>query len=117
MKKVFVVFSVFAVLALAGASAYARGKGGCGAGGPGFGGQGKMQQELGLTDDQQAKLFKINQDFRQKMFDSRKDTAKQTALRDEHRKNVEAVFTADQKAKLDQLRNNRGCGFGKGGRW
>ncbi len=62
--------------------------------------QGQRFRDLDLSEAQQDKIFKISQEYRQKMYDSRKDPVKRAELRAEHFKAVYAVLTAEQKAKL-----------------
>lgn len=78
-----------------------------------------MQKELGLSDEQVKKIFDIGTEYRQKCFDSRKDPEKLKSIREEHMKAVDAVFTKEQKEKLDRLhkkgrRSGMGTGPGKG---
>jgi Spy/CpxP family protein refolding chaperone len=115
MKKGMITLAVLAAVIVAGTSLYARGRGGSGPVPDGrscFGGTGYMQQELNLTQDQQDKIFKINQDFRQKMYDNRKDYIKCAELRVEKLKAIDAVLTKEQKEKLASLHAKRGAGRG-----
>lgn len=101
MKKIIISISAIAILAISGNVLFARG-------GMGFeGGNGIMQKELNLTADQQDKIFKISQDFRQKMYDNRKDTVKVAEIRVERLKAIIAVLTPEQKEKFNTLQQNR----------
>jgi Spy/CpxP family protein refolding chaperone len=116
MKKSIVLFSLvsaLAIIAFAGSSVYARGNGGKNDG------RQNIQKELNLTAEQQDKIFKINQDFRQKAYDNRKDTIKVAELRVEKLKAVYAVLTPEQKEKFNTLHQNRQgkSGCGKGNCW
>lgn len=74
-----------------------------------------MQKELGLSDEQVKKIFDIGTEYRQKCFDNRKDQDKLMALREEHRKAVDAVFTKEQMDKLNKLhKKGKRCGMGMG---
>lgn len=119
MKKTLIVLGVIAAVALVSGAVFAYGKGwnGSGFGCRGFG-NGPMMRSLDLTDDQQQKMFALSQEFRQKMFDSRNDPSKFSALREEHRKAVESILTDEQKKKFDEYRGNspRGSGYGRCGR-
>src|ERR1700733_7998322 len=72
-------------------------------------------QALNLTADQKAKLKAYNQSFRTQMDSLRKNediTVKQSrdqeyALRQQRKANFESILTADQKAKLKQLKDDR----------
>ena len=116
MKKTLIVLGVIAAVALVTTAVFAYGRGWQGGGCLGFG-NGPMMRSLDLTDDQQQKMFALSQEFRQKMFDSRNDPSKFSALRDEHRKAVESILTDEQKAKLNSSgKSSRGYGYGRCGR-
>lgn len=82
-----------------------------------------LPKELNLTADQQKKLEKVNVDFKVKMDELRnksgltKETrqAEMKALRQEHRKAIDGILTAEQQAKIkdkevnhrDRMRNNK----------
>jgi Spy/CpxP family protein refolding chaperone len=76
---------------------------------------GMDMQALNLTADQKAKLKAYNQSFRTQMDSLRKNeniTVKQSrdqeyALRQQRKANFESILTADQKAKLKQLKDDR----------
>lgn len=106
MKKGIIALSVLALVAITASSVFARGRGGCGMGGQGFGGNSYMQQELGLTDAQQDKIFKISQEYRQKFYDNRKDYVKVAELRAEKVKAIDAVLTKEQKEKFATMHQN-----------
>jgi Spy/CpxP family protein refolding chaperone len=108
MKKGIIALSVLALVAITASSVYARGRGGCGMGGQGGFGGSYMQQELGLTDAQQDKIFKISQEYRQKFYDNRKDYVKVAELRAEKVKAIDSVLTKEQKEKFANLQKDRG---------
>ena len=117
MKKGIMTLAMIGVIIAASAAVFARGGGyGVAGSGNGFGGNSYMQQELKLTDAQQDQIFKINQDYRQKFYDNRKDSSKFATLRDEHQKAVESVLTVEQKEKFATLQKDRGSRH-KGHRW
>lgn len=72
-------------------------------------------QALNLTEDQKAKLKAYDQSFRTQMDSLRKNediTVKQSrdqeyALRQQRKANFESILTADQKAKLKELKDDR----------
>lgn len=116
MKRTLIVLGVIAAVALVSGAVFAYGKGWNSFGCRGFGNS-PMMRSLDLTEDQQQKMFTLSQEFRQKMFDSRNDPSKFSALRDEHRKAVESILTDEQKSKLNSLRSSpRGFGYGRCGR-
>jgi len=114
MSKKIATLLLAALFIVSGTSAFARGMGrGAGDGdGDCRGGMfGRAADELNLTEVQQEKIFKINQEYRQKFYDSRKDPIKLADLRAEHFKAVYAVLTSEQKEKF--ISSERG-GFGPG---
>lgn len=70
---------------------------------------GKAMQDLNLTDAQKEQMKKEKEAFRKKMDDLEKNDnitvkewkAKRESLAKEHHKNVEAIFTPEQKAKME----------------
>jgi Spy/CpxP family protein refolding chaperone len=101
MKNILVSISAIAILAISGNALFARGDMGM------QGGNGIMQKELNLTTEQQDKIFKISQDFRQKAYDNRNDTVKVAEIRVERLKAIIAVLTPEQKEKFNTLHQNR----------
>ena len=89
----------------------------------------EVAKELGLTDDQKAKIKSINEEAmkaRREMFaggrPSAEDREKMTKAREENETKLMDVLTADQKEKLEKMKGEkfdvsalRG-GFGGGGR-
>lgn len=57
----------------------------------------KFAKELNLSDAQKQQIKQINQEYK----------GKDKSMRDERKSKIEAVLTADQKAKLQQLREQR----------
>lgn len=64
----------------------------------------RMQEKLGLTDEQVEKIFKINTDYRQKIFENRKNSDKVEILKTERQKEIENILTKEQK---DKIKNKR----------
>ena len=72
----------------------------------------QLQKDLGLTDDQKAKIKTINDEAMQAMrgmftpgqFPSPADMEKLTKAREENAKKAMDVLTADQKEKLETMR-------------
>jgi periplasmic protein CpxP/Spy len=71
----------------------------------------KLKEKLGLTDDQVTQIKKIGEDTREAMKalhekagdrESKKD--EMMAIRDDAKTKLDAVLTAEQKAKLDEMR-------------
>lgn len=136
--RLVIIAGVLAVAAVAGAQG-AKAGGGRPQGGPGGpGGPGgqrrmmsvddrikRMAKDLNLTPVQQKKLKPIMEAGAKKgkdLFENKKLTDQQkrdafTKLRDENRKKVEAILTADQKKKYEEMRKQRmnGRGGGPGG--
>jgi periplasmic protein CpxP/Spy len=79
------------------------------------GDHGMGMQALNLTPDQKAKLKAYNENFRNQMDSLNKNeniTVKESrdrqyALRQARKANFESILTADQKTKLEQLKNDR----------
>lgn len=81
-----------------------------------------LKQTLGLTEDQVAQIKKIGEDARAAMKALREKEGDRESKRGEMRKiqedtkaKVDAVLTAEQKAKLDEIRKNRPKGAGAKG--
>ncbi len=130
IKKGLISFSIIAVISFSAAAVFSHGWGGYGHMGPGYGngtgwghmGPGYMngpaygsrdylKNEIGLTDKQQEKIFKINSKYNEKYFKNRGNPDKIYALRTEHRKEIEKVLTKSQREKFFGNRNyvrNRG---------
>ncbi len=119
MKKGLIALSIAAVMALAAANLFAQGYGRGFCGGPG-GGKGygpgmgfrhieAMKSELGLSDEQEKKIFDIGTKFREKYFENRGNNDKIESLRNDHRKEIEKVLTKEQAEKFKS-------GFGGGNR-
>lgn len=74
-----------------------------------------LQQMIGLSDAQVTKLFNISTKYRKLTFNNRKNPAKLYSIREAHRKEIDAVFTKDQKKMLKKMRE-MGPEGRKGGR-
>jgi len=61
-------------------------------------------EELNLTDEQEAKIAEIQKDFRPKVEEAAKELA---AVVKQEEEKVQSVLTADQKAKLGELKEER----------
>jgi len=84
--------------------------------GRGFHGQGicrpfghldRLQYRLGLTDEQVEKIFRIDQEYREKYFKNRKSFEAVENLRLEREKAVEDVLTDKQKERYREFRDFR----------
>ncbi len=75
----------------------------------------KMKTQLGLTDEQTASIKNLNQDFRDKMKKLHEDnTIERTSKREQamvllqqHKKDLEGIFTTDQLNKFKEFRKDR----------
>jgi Spy/CpxP family protein refolding chaperone len=77
----------------------------------------RMQEHLGLTDQQVDKIFKIETEYRQKFYDNRKNPEKTAALRDAQKAEIDKVLTDEQKKKIqDAHMNMKGKHGGKKGK-
>lgn len=95
MKKLFLVAIIAAVTST---SAFAQEGGESRQGGRRNDEGAKWMKELNLTSEQSQKMDLLNADFR----------TKQQALHEQHRADVKAILTAQQQAKMDELRQNKG---------
>lgn len=89
--------------------------------GPGKGRHGKGKQhtevfrQLNLTEDQKTQMKAINEDFRTQMQDLKKNeniTVKEQkdklqSIRNNHKTKMQNLLTADQKAQLEKMKQNR----------
>lgn len=62
-----------------------------------------MQKDLGLSNEQSDKIFKIHKDYMDKFYQNRRDDSKIKELRAKQISEIQNVLTAEQKAKLDEL--------------
>ena len=67
---------------------------------------GPMHNDLGLTDAQQEKIFKIDQDYMDKFYKNRKDENKIQELREKYHSEIQSVYTPEQKAKMEEFKKN-----------
>lgn len=81
-----------------------------------------LKEKLGLTEDQVAKLKKIGEETRAAMKALREKEGERDSKKDEAKKimeaakaKVDAVLTAEQKAKLEELKKEHADGNGPGG--
>ena len=77
----------------------------------GFGGRGQRwaasAKRLGLTDEQREQLQAVREEFMPKMKElQEKHAAEMKALAEEMKAKTEAVFTDEQKAKLEELKKD-----------
>lgn len=79
-------------------------------------GQGMMMQhQLDLTEEQKQKFKALHEDFRKKMTDLRKQDeitvkewrSRMAELQKKHRTEMQNVFTAEQKARMEKMRKER----------
>ncbi len=92
-------------------------KGMCGSDREGFGPMGMMpvfhlfmaQKDLGLTDEQLDKIYKIHKDGMDSIYQNRNDGDRVRDLRKKQEADVNSVLTADQKKKLDEMGTQYPC--------
>ena len=118
-KTLFIAFSLILSLAVLPLSAE-KGKGhGEGKRGHGMHDSSKhfnmMQEKLGLTNDQVAKMEKIKKDYMGKFQQNKGDADKMKELKGQCRQEMESVLTPEQKAKWAEMRQNFKKGDGKKG--
>lgn len=82
----------------------------------------KLKEKLGLTEDQTARIKQIAEDTRAAMKALHEKEGDRESKKGEVRKimegakaKIDAVLTAEQKAKLEEMRKNRPEGEGPGG--
>jgi Spy/CpxP family protein refolding chaperone len=124
MKKGILTLAVVTLISITAAEAYSQGYGRGGRRGPGHGpgfhggcGMGKyvmMKEELGLTEKQVEKIFRIDTTYREKYFKNRTNRTKIMEIRVEHRKAIESVLTKKQKEKFNSFKRPGRRGYGKG---
>ncbi|MCL1864505.1 MAG: hypothetical protein FWF73_01690 [Spirochaetes bacterium] len=61
----------------------------------------KMQEKLGLTNDQVDKMYKIHKDYMEKFYQNRNNPDKMKELKEKCREETDNVLTPEQKAKMD----------------
>lgn len=108
MKKFLSIAALVAGIAFSSQVLYAQGMGpgGCGgAGGMGYG-PGIMYEDLNLTDEQADKIYKLDREFREKVW---KDMP-------EHRKAIDKILTPEQKKKLEDARKEHFKRMSEGGK-
>jgi hypothetical protein len=63
----------------------------------------RMQYYLGLSDAQVEKIFRVDQDYREKYFKNRNSYEAVEKLRGEHRKAIEDVLSDVQKERFNKM--------------
>lgn len=74
-----------------------------------------MAEKLNFSEDQKAKMKTMNEEFRTKMMDSRKNdniTVKEwkgrmETLRKDHKTKMEGLLTGEQKAQIEKMKTER----------
>ena len=66
-----------------------------------------MQKDLGLSNEQSDKIFKIRKDYMDKFYQNRRDDGKIKELHEKQMSEIQNVLTPQQKAKLDDLKKKR----------
>ena len=64
----------------------------------------KMQEKLGLTNDQVDKMYKIYKDYMDRFYQNRNNPDKIKELRDQCRGEIVNVLTPEQKAKWEEMK-------------
>jgi len=65
-----------------------------------------LQYQLDLTNAQVDKLYKIDKDFMDKIYQNRNDKNKVKELMDKHHSDIESILNADQKEKWNEFMKN-----------
>ena len=124
MKKILLALFAVLFMSAAGSDLMARGMGkGNGGDCPGYGMNGgfghhlnMLQDELKLTDEQIAKIHRIDMDYAEKFFQNRKNEKGSDKLFESRRAEIEKVLTKEQIVKWKESRGpKKGIGKGKGG--
>jgi Spy/CpxP family protein refolding chaperone len=68
---------------------------------------GMMQKDLGLSNDQLDKIYKIHRDNMDKFYQNRNDADKVRELRTKQDAEIEKVLTPEQITKWNETKNNR----------
>ena len=66
----------------------------------------RMQNKLGLTNDQCDKIFKIHKDYMDQFYKNRKDENKIKELQTKQIGEIQNVLTPEQKTKWDEMKKN-----------
>ncbi len=64
-----------------------------------------LKKDLGLTDEQTDKIYKIHRDHLDKFYQNRNDYDKIRELRIKQNSEIESILTSEQKAKWKEFRN------------
>jgi len=67
----------------------------------------KMQEKLGLTDNQVDKMYKIHKDYMDKFYQNKDNPDKIKELREQCREEMKNVLTPEQKAKMDNFAKDK----------
>jgi len=78
-----------------------------------------LQKDLGLSNEQLDKIHKIHRDYMDKFYLNRNDGDSVRELRTKQNAEIDAVFTAEQKTRLGEIKKNypmknRKPGYGRG---
>jgi Spy/CpxP family protein refolding chaperone len=74
----------------------------------------KMQEKLGLTNDQVDKMYKIHKEYMERIYQNRNNADKVKELRDNRREDMASILTPEQKAQWDNFAKDRKTKKGKG---
>jgi len=67
----------------------------------------KMQEKLGLTDNQVDKMYNIHKDYMDKFYQNKDNPDKIKELRNQCREEMKNVLTPEQKAKIDNFAKDK----------
>jgi len=67
---------------------------------------GMLQKNLGLSNEQSDKIFKIHKDYMDRFHQNRKDENKLKELHAKQMSEIQSVLTPEQKAKLEEFKKN-----------
>ena len=74
-----------------------------------------LSKELNFSEDQKKQLKEINADFQKQMADLKKNdnitvkefNSRKEAIRKDHKQKMQSLLTAEQKSKLDKMKQDR----------
>lgn len=83
----------------------------------GIPGHGMLKKELNLTDEQIDRMHRVRMSYMDSFYKNRNDADKIRELRTKHDTEIESILSAEQKAKLQELKNEgpRRCGKNRQG--
>ena len=64
-----------------------------------------LQKDLGLSDEQTDRIYKVHRDYLDKFYQNRNDGDKVRELRTKQNADIEKILTAEQKTKWNELKN------------